>query len=177
MTTSYPLLSLLLLGGILLGITIDDAGAAPLRTNPDVSVSLSDTLFEASPGDTIMVSVRITIDERSRMYTEKLYPDLTFAPVPLTIAVGGDTHLVQAGPAIADALPVIKKDKFFNAELEYWVGSVLLHVPVVITGEIGRTYGSGGISIEFMTCDEKACHPPETVRLPFTVVTVDDAVR
>ena len=58
----------------------------------------------------------------------------------------------------------------FDAELEDWVGSVLLSVPVLITGEVGRTYDKGGISIEFMTCDDKACHPPEKVRLPFTVI-------
>jgi hypothetical protein len=152
----------------------DAADAAPERQNPDVSITLPDSVLEGRAGDTIMVSVRVTIAEGTRMYSDKEY-DLTFAPVPFSLTVGGDAHLTQAGPVISDAIPVTRKDEHFDAELEYWVGSVLLTVPVLITGEEGETYDKGSLSIEFMSCDDKACHPPERVRLPFTVVTVGDA--
>lgn len=190
---SFPRLPLLLLSGTLLVHNIGCAGtivelqpverghasgsadAAPYRKNPHVSLSLPDSVLEGRAGDTIMVPVRVTITEGTRMYSDKEY-DLTFAPVPFSLTVVGDKHLTQAGPVISDATPVVRNDEHFDAELEYWVGSVLLSVPVLITGEEGETYDKGSLSIEFMTCDDKTCHPPERVRLPFTVVTVDDAL-
>jgi hypothetical protein len=187
----------LLLGALLLGLTIEYAGATvepypvrrgvaverpnesavapdlPLRTNPHVSLALPDSLLQGSSGDTIMVPVRVTIEEGTRMYSDRTY-DLTFAPVPLSVKVGGGTHLTLAGPVNADAPPMIGNDEHFDAELEYWVGTVLFNVPVLVQGTAGQTY-QGSVAIEFMTCDDKACHPPEVVRLPFTVVTAKAA--
>lgn len=142
-------------------------------SNPRVTVSLPDSLLEGSPDDTIMVPVRISIVDGSRMYTDKEY-DLPFQPVPLSITVGGDTHLKQAGQAIFDAIPVVLDDPHFNAKMEYWVGNVILYVPVVIDGKKGRTYDQGRVAVEFMTCDDEACYPPSTVKLPFSVKTIDD---
>jgi hypothetical protein len=191
-------LSLLLLGMAVLGLTTGCAGTREAKPeqrgnavepqtgsaetddialhgdNPRVTISLPDPVLEGSPDDTIMVPVRMTIAEGSRMYTDKRYPEMMFQPVPLSFTVDGDKHLEQAGPAIFDAIPVLRQDKHFEAELEYWVGSVILYIPVRIEGEEGETYDQGSIGVEFMTCDDHSCYPPETVRLPFTIVTVDD---
>ena len=142
-------------------------------SNPRVTVSLPDSLLEGSPDDTIMVPVRLSIVDGSRMYTDKEY-DLPFQPVPLSITVGGDKHLKQAGKAIFDAIPVVLDDPHFNAKMEYWVGNVILYVPVVVDGKAGRTYDQARVAVEFMTCDDAACYPPSTVKLPFTIKTVAD---
>lgn len=148
------------------------AGGAEQEAEGPVTWSIEgSTVYSGSPGGVINVRLRAVVAPDVRLYTDQEYGGLEFAPVPTTVTLTPQTLFAGAGNMVADQGSVRKIDPHFgDQQLEYWVGTVTISVPITLSTEAvaGKTYDAS-IQIEYMSCTDKVCHTPKTATLPVRI--------
>jgi hypothetical protein len=128
-------------------------------------------LFSAPPGGVINLRLRAVVAPGVRLYTDREYGGLDFAPVPTTIELTPQSIFAGAGDMVADQGSVNKIDPHFgDQQMEYWIDTVTITVPITLSRNAvaGTTYDAS-VQIEFMSCTDKSCHTPKTATLPITI--------
>lgn len=127
----------------------------------------------ATPGEQVDLKLKAEIAPGVRLYSAKQYDGLEFRPVALNIATGPAEYIASQGSVFADATPTSSVDPHFGGEaLEYWEGTIVISIPVVIAEAPPKGKGAASISVEYMTCTDRACHPPATVTFPVELAIV-----
>ena len=148
-----------------------DLTTEDLRTRPVTWSLVDDQGIAGSPGETVLLKLRAAMAPKVRLYTDRTYTGLEFSPVPTTVSIGPEKIIAGVGKMTAGGETIRKVDSHFgDQELEYWVGTVTIDVPVTIaaTATANNTY-NGSVSIEYMSCNDKVCYPPKTVTLPVSI--------
>lgn len=152
-------------------ITTMSTDEAP-QTSEVVTWSIEgSTVLAAPPGGVITVRLRAVVASGVRLYTDREYGGLEFAPVPTTVELKPQEIFAGAGDMVADQGSIQKVDPHFSdQQLEYWVGTVTISVPITLSAEAvaGKTY-EGSVQINYMSCTDEVCHTPKTATLPVTI--------
>jgi thiol:disulfide interchange protein DsbD len=110
---------------------------------------------ETKPGSNVTVELDAAIDAGWHLYaiTESKAGNISTeitadAPAKLTGKVGEDK-------------PVLKYDKNFEAQVEFFENKAKFTVPVQLGPD-----GKGTLSVHFQACNDRSCLPPKTVQVP-----------
>ncbi len=142
------------------------------RTRPVTWSLAADQGLSGSPGETVTLRLLVAVAPNVRLYSDREYPGMEFSPVPTTVAVAPEKIVASVGRMTAEEGGTIQKvdPHFGEQELEYWVGTVNVDVPVTIAADAtaGKTY-DGSVTIEYMSCNDKVCYPPTEATLPIKI--------
>jgi hypothetical protein len=112
-------------------------------------------------GAKVAVSVKAQIAQGWHLYSLKKMED---GPIPTTIRLPDGQPFRLAGEIDAPA-PMHKYEEAFQADVEYYEGTVEFTLPV----EAGRDAKPGAasllVSARYQACDNRQCLPPRTVKL------------
>lgn len=168
---------LLIPAAILLLHTFAPANAIAQGENTNVSWKLLTPEIKGKPGEKVEVKVQAAIASGYHLYSTKTYPDSVMGPSPTEVTVGEKKSVSKAGRLKSDKNPKRVYDGNFEAETEYWVGSVTFTVPVQIAKNATPGEQKGWVEFYFMTCNDQACQPPTEKRLSFKVVVGEDSTE
>ncbi len=120
------------------------------RTRPVTWSLAADQGLSGSPGETVTLRLLVAVAPNVRLYSDREYPGMEFSPVPTTVVVAPEKIVASVGRMTAEEGGTIHKvdPHFGDEELEYWVGTVNVDVPVTIAADAtaGNTY-NGSVTI------------------------------
>lgn len=127
--------------------------------------------YAAPPGGVITVRLRAVVAPGVRLYTDREYGGLEFAPVPTSVELTPQSLFAGAGDMVADQGSVMKVDPHFgDQQLEYWIDTVTISVPITLSaGAVAGTTYDASVQVNYMSCTDKVCHTPRTATLPVRI--------
>ena len=119
----------------------------------------------------ITVRLRAVVAPGVRLYTDREYGGLEFAPVPTSVELTPQSLFAAAGDMVADQGSVMKVDPHFgDQQLEYWIDTVTISVPITLSaGAVAGTTYDASVQVNYMSCTDKVCHTPRTATLPVRI--------
>ncbi|MFH1851186.1 MAG: protein-disulfide reductase DsbD domain-containing protein, partial [Candidatus Neomarinimicrobiota bacterium] len=116
-------------------------------------------------GEVAEVEVTVTMERRWHIYG--VY-GIKGGPIATRIEVKGDA-VKKAGPVV-EPTPIVKFDEGFQVNTRFHQGTTVFKVPVLLRDDL--TPGPVELTAEvlFQVCDATVCYPPETEKLPFSIV-------
>jgi len=108
-----------------------------------------------------MVYLKATIDDNWHIYSAYIKEG---GPIKTSFKFSPSKEYAPEGK-IVEPKPITQYDKNFGMNLTYFENSVTFQQKVKLTGKKTTIKGS----LEFMTCDDHKCLPPETVEFSVPV--------
>jgi thiol:disulfide interchange protein len=110
---------------------------------------------EAKPGANVTVELDAAIDAGWHLYA-----------ITKTKAGNIPTEITATAPAkltgpVAESKPVLKYDKNFEAQVEFFENTAKFTIPVQLGPD-----GKGSLAVMFQACNDRSCLPPATVSVP-----------
>ena len=103
---------------------------------------------------------KATIKKGIHMYSQHIGEG---GPIPTSFTFKPDAGYARVDSVIEKSKPVIIHDAMFDMQLTYFFDEAIFVQHVKLTGSVKTISGS----LEFMSCDETKCFPPETVNFEF----------
>ena len=120
------------------------------------------------PGDTLIVSVSLEIDDGWHLYAAN--PEAKFL-IPTKVSVEGDVGIAVG--EIVDPKSETRMDPILKTKLNTYVGNIEFKIPVTIgdKAKVGATKLK--VVIDSQACDESRCLKPEKTTFELSVEVVD----
>ena len=113
------------------------------------------TSGDAKPGATVTVELNAKIKPGWHLYA---LPPTKASNIPTTVEITAPAKL--AGK-VGQEKPILKLDKNFEAEVEFFENSAKFTVPVQLGPD-----GKATLVVRFQACNDRTCLPPTKVELP-----------
>ncbi len=114
--------------------------------------------------------LKATIDKTWHLYSQKVMED---GPVPTSFAWIPNPSYTLLGRT-SEPKPITKFEKVFDAELSYYEDEAVFKQRVRINSEKNLIIKG---SLEYMTCDDGRCLPPETIEFEFKLKGGNDCAN
>ena len=124
-------------------------------------------------GEHAQVVLTATLEPKWHFYALTSPAD---ASIPTTIALSAGTKSLIADGKPVQPPPTIHHDDKFKLDLQWYTGQVAFGVPVVIANGIKGTQ-TATIEVKIQTCDDRICLPPNTVKVPLSIIVAPGAAR
>jgi len=117
--------------------------------------------FKKTSNTEAIVYLKATIQDGWHIYSQKVKPG---GPVKTTIKFNPSKEFTKVGTTIEPA-PLSKFEKVFDMNVGYFEKQVVFQQKIKLA-KPGTTVSG---TIEFMTCDESRCLPPEEIKFSVQV--------
>jgi hypothetical protein len=117
--------------------------------------------FKKLANNEAMVFMKATIDEGWHLYSQTVKEG---GPVKTTFTFPASKTYTVVGKTV-EPTPITRNEKVFNMDVSFFENSVIFQQKVKL--KTGQATVKG--TLEYMTCNDKQCLPPETVEFSVAV--------
>ena len=103
---------------------------------------------------------KATIEAGWKLYGQNIPPN---GPIPTTFEFEKNTNFELVGKT-EESTPILKHDKVFNMEISYFHNQAVFKQHIKLLNKAATSIKG---SVEFMSCNDNNCSPPDTVDLVF----------
>ena len=103
---------------------------------------------------------KATIEAGWKLYGQNIPPN---GPIPTTFEFEKNTDFELVGKT-EESTPILKHDKVFNMEISYFHNQAVFKQHIKLLNKAATSIKG---SVEFMSCNDNNCSPPDTVDLVF----------
>jgi len=108
-----------------------------------------------------VVFIKATIDEGWHVYSQNVKDG---GPIKTSFTFPPSISYTLIGNAL-EPTPITRKEKVFNMEVSYFEKSVIFQQKIKLKTKETTVKGT----LEYMTCNDKQCLPPEDIEFSITV--------
>jgi hypothetical protein len=117
--------------------------------------------FKKTTSTTAVVYLKATIQDGWHLYSQTVKPG---GPVKTTIKFNPSKDFIKVGTTI-EPKPITKFEKVFDMNVGYFEKQVIFQQKIKLNKAATTVSGT----IEFMTCDDSRCLPPEEIKFSVQV--------
>lgn len=117
--------------------------------------------FKKTSNTEAVIYLKATIQQGWHVYSQTVKPG---GPVKTTITFSPSKEFTKVGPTV-EPKPITKYEKVFDMNVGYFENSVIFQQKIKLNKPQALVKGT----IEFMTCDDSRCLPPDEVKFSVQV--------